>query len=80
MLGDNAESINIAVSGVDSESVTSESVDLAAQLAVEVFWKAAFLGDLADELFDELVQLRQDLDSVRKAVCGVKRAEGLDRF
>ena len=80
MLWHNAESINIAVSGVDSESVRSKSVDLSAQLAVEMFRKAAFFGDLADEVFDELVQLRQNLDSMRKAVCSVERAERLDRF
>lgn len=64
VLWDNAECINIAVTGVHAESVRSESVDLSSQLAVQMFWETAFFGDLADEVFDELVQLRQHLDTV----------------
>ena len=64
MLWDNAECINIAVTSVDTESIRSESVDLSSQLAVQMFWEATFLSNLADEVFDELVQLRQHLNTV----------------
>ena len=80
VLRDNAKCINIAVTGVHTESVRSESVDLASQLAVQMFWEATFFCNLADEVFDELVQLRQHLDTVRETVRRVESTVRLDRF
>ena len=64
MLWDNAECINIAITGVHTESIRSERVDLSSQLAVQMFREATFFGNLADEVFDELVQLCQHLNTM----------------